>query len=154
MGPEVAPRLAAEGRRVVGVQAPACSSCRECRARLPHFCRAASSRYSGNEALTPAGFAPFMTLDADRLVGVTDEVGDEQVALIEPASVAMRGAPVAAGGWRCGLSRRVRVDWSDGGAVRSVEDRRFRRWHGHPGRAPHHDRRPGQPSHRRGEAPG
>ena len=89
VGPGVSPRLAEEGNRVVGGQAPGCNSCRECRAGLTHFCRVASSQYSGRNAPTSAGFAPFMTLAADRLVAVPDEVSDEQAAVIEPASVAM-----------------------------------------------------------------
>ncbi|MCP5027748.1 MAG: zinc-binding dehydrogenase [Actinomycetia bacterium] len=61
----------------------------ECRADLPQFCRVASSEYSGRRAPTSAGFAPFMTLRANRLIPVPDGVDAEQAALIEPASVAL-----------------------------------------------------------------
>lgn len=78
-----------DGTRVVGAQAPGCGSCRECRADLPQFCRVASSEYSGRNAPTSAGFAPFMTLKANRLITVPDGLASEQAALIEPASVAL-----------------------------------------------------------------
>lgn len=83
------PAAIAEGARVVGAQAPGCGTCPECRADLPRFCRVAASRYSGKHAPTSGGFAPFLTLDANRLIPVPDDVTDEQAALIEPASVAM-----------------------------------------------------------------
>ncbi|MGI9597369.1 MAG: zinc-dependent alcohol dehydrogenase [Acidimicrobiales bacterium] len=89
LGADVPPRLASEGLRVVGGQAPGCGRCLECRADLPRFCRLAASRYSGRQAPKSGGFAPFITLDADRLVPVPESVDDERAALIEPASVAM-----------------------------------------------------------------
>jgi len=95
-GPTAAPARGARGRglpgegtRVVGGQAPGCGTCRECRAGLGPYCRTASSAYSGRNAPTSGGFAPFLTLDANRLVAVPDGVDDDQAALIEPASVAM-----------------------------------------------------------------
>ena len=83
------PRVIAEGLRVVGAQAPGCGTCPECRADLARFCRVAASEYSGKRAPTSGGFAPFLTLHANRLIPVPDDVTDEQAALIEPASVAM-----------------------------------------------------------------
>ena len=92
-GPPPAPgpsaHLPSEGDRVVGGQAPGCGSCRECRANLPQFCRVAASEYSGRNAPTSGGFAPYITLSANRLITVAGSVSDEQAALIEPASVAM-----------------------------------------------------------------
>ena len=89
LGDDVASQLVAVGDRVVGGQAPGCNSCRECRAGLHQFCRVASSAYTGRTAPSSGGFAPFMTLDADRLVVLPESVDEEQAALIEPASVAM-----------------------------------------------------------------
>lgn len=75
--------------RVVGAQAPGCGACRECRADLPNYCRVARSRYSGRMSPSSGGFAPFLTLDANRVVPVPDGVDAEQAALVEPASVAL-----------------------------------------------------------------
>lgn len=77
------------GTRVAGGQAPGCGSCRECRADLPSFCRVSASQYSGRNAPTSGGFAPFLTLAANRLIVVPESLSDEDAALIEPASVAM-----------------------------------------------------------------
>jgi (R,R)-butanediol dehydrogenase/meso-butanediol dehydrogenase/diacetyl reductase len=49
----------------------------------------AASEYSGKKAPSSGGFAPYLTLRANRLIPVPDEATDEQAALIEPASVAM-----------------------------------------------------------------
>ncbi len=88
-GADVPTRLVSEGQRVIGAQAPGCGRCPECRADLPRFCRVAASAYSGRNAPKSGGFAPFLTLDADRLIPVPDALSDEQAALVEPASVAM-----------------------------------------------------------------
>ena len=87
-GTELADQLTT-GTRVVGGQAPGCGTCRECRASLPAFCRNAASEYSGRNAPSSGGFAPYLTLSANRLVPVPDSVSDDDAALIEPASVAM-----------------------------------------------------------------
>lgn len=89
VGPAVDDRLVREGDRVVGGQAPGCGTCPECRAGHGNFCRVAASEYSGRRAPTSGGFAPFLTLSANRLTGVPEGVTDDQAALIEPASVAM-----------------------------------------------------------------
>ena len=88
-GPDLDRAPAEVGRRVVGAQAPGCGSCPECRADLPQFCRVAASQYSGRNAPSSGGFAPYLTLAANRLVPVPDGVDAEQAALIEPASVAL-----------------------------------------------------------------
>ncbi|MGF1598565.1 MAG: zinc-binding dehydrogenase [Acidimicrobiales bacterium] len=85
----VSPDLMAEGMRVIGGQAPGCGSCQECRADIPHFCRVAASQYGGRNAPSSGGFAPYMTLNAERLVVVPEGASDEQMALAEPASVAL-----------------------------------------------------------------
>jgi (R,R)-butanediol dehydrogenase/meso-butanediol dehydrogenase/diacetyl reductase len=81
--------LVREGTRVAGAQAPGCGSCRECRADLPRYCRVARSEYSGRNAPSSGGFAPFLALSAKRLIEVPDKVKDEQAALIEPAAVSL-----------------------------------------------------------------
>ena len=78
-----------EGERVVGGMAPGCGSCQECRAGISEFCRVAASEYSGRNAPSSGGFAPFLTLSTTRLTPVPDGVTDDQAALIEPAAVAM-----------------------------------------------------------------
>lgn len=83
------PKLIEDGLRVVGAQAPGCGNCPECRGDIPQFCRVSASEYSGKRASSSGGFAPFLTLAANRLIAVPDDVTDEQAALIEPASVAM-----------------------------------------------------------------
>lgn len=92
------------GDRVVGGQGPGCGACAECRRALPQFCRAARSEYSGRNAPTSGGFAPYMTLAARRLTRVPEGVTDDQAALIEPASVAMhavRRSKLAVGDVAC-----------------------------------------------------
>lgn len=92
------------GDRVVGGQAPGCGACRECRAGLPQFCRVAQSQYSGRDAPASGGFAPFLTLAANRLARVPDGVDEDQAALIEPASVALhavRRSAIAIGDVAC-----------------------------------------------------
>jgi 2-desacetyl-2-hydroxyethyl bacteriochlorophyllide A dehydrogenase len=81
--------------RVVGAQAPGCGACLECRADLSQFCRVASSEYSGRNAPSSGGFAPYLTLSANRLIPVPDGVDAEQAALIEPASVALHAIRVS-----------------------------------------------------------
>jgi (R,R)-butanediol dehydrogenase/meso-butanediol dehydrogenase/diacetyl reductase len=83
------PRVITDGLRVVGAQAPGCGTCPECRADLPRFCRVSASEYSGKRAPTSGGFAPYLTLHANRLIPVPDGITDDEAALIEPASVAM-----------------------------------------------------------------
>lgn len=82
-------QVVGEGSRVVGAQAPGCGTCRECRADLSQFCRVSASEYSGRNAPSSGGFAPYMTLKANRLTLVPDGVDEEQAALIEPAAVAL-----------------------------------------------------------------
>lgn len=77
------------GTRVAGGQAPGCGSCQECRSDLSQFCRVAGSQYSGRNAPASGGFAPFLTLAANRLILVPDSISDDEAALIEPGSVAM-----------------------------------------------------------------
>jgi 2-desacetyl-2-hydroxyethyl bacteriochlorophyllide A dehydrogenase len=48
-----------------------------------------SSEYSGRNAPSSGGFAPYLTLKANRLITVPDGVDHEQAALIEPATVAL-----------------------------------------------------------------
>ena len=89
VGPGVDGGAFGDGARVTGGQAPGCGRCRECRADLPRFCRLAGSEYSGRNAPTSGGFAPYLTLSANRLIVVPPELSDDEAALVEPASVAM-----------------------------------------------------------------
>jgi len=89
VGPDVPASLVEQGARVVGGQAPGCGACPECRVNLSQFCRVAASQYAGRNAPSSGGFAPFLTLSANRLTAVPDSVSDEQAALIEPAAVAL-----------------------------------------------------------------
>lgn len=87
LGPGV--KKVEEGRRVVGGQAPGCGACLECRSDLPQFCRISASEYSGTNGPSSGGFAPFLTLSANRLVTLPNAIGDDQAALVEPAAVAL-----------------------------------------------------------------
>ncbi len=87
LGPDV-DRIRTE-TRVVGAQAPGCGACPECRANLSQYCRVSASEYSGRKAPSSGGFAPYLTLNANRLIPVPVGVDAEQAALIEPASVAL-----------------------------------------------------------------
>ncbi len=89
VGADVRPSLIAVGQRVVGGKAPGCGVCRLCRAGHPDHCLVAGSEYSGSRAPTSGGFAPFLTLSANRLVPVPDGLDDDTAALAEPAAVAL-----------------------------------------------------------------
>lgn len=77
------------GDRVTGAVAPGCGDCAECRAGHAEYCSTARSFYSGPDAPTSGGFAPYMAVTANRLVRVPDELADVDAAVIEPASVAL-----------------------------------------------------------------
>lgn len=77
------------GDRVTGGLAPGCGGCAQCRADLGAYCSTSRSRYFGADAPVSGGFAPYMSLRADRLVRVPDDVSDGDAAVIEPASVAL-----------------------------------------------------------------
>jgi len=84
-------RLVGPGyQRDVGdrVTVDACLRCEECAACLRgdyHLCR-----YGGSVGLhSDGGFAPLLAVPAYTLVGVPDEVSDEQAALTEPFAVAL-----------------------------------------------------------------
>ncbi|MDH3303290.1 MAG: zinc-binding dehydrogenase [Acidimicrobiia bacterium] len=104
VGADVSGDLVTEGMRVVGGQAPGCGMCRECRADLAQFCRTAISQASGAEAPTSGGFAPYLTLRANRLVPLPESLTAEDGALVEPVSVALhavRRSRLAAGDVVC-----------------------------------------------------
>lgn len=84
---------ALEGERVViGVCAP-CGSCPECRAGYAESCRVANLMARGKDPLAPAhgGFAPRITVAADRVVPADGRLSDVQAAVVEPAAVAFHG---------------------------------------------------------------
>lgn len=91
VGQRVGPGL--EGERVViGVCAP-CGSCPECRAGYAENCRVANMMARGKDPLAPAhgGFAPRITVAADRVVLADRRLSDVQAAVVEPAAVAFHG---------------------------------------------------------------
>ena len=77
-----------EGDRVTGALAPGCGRCLECRNDLSQYCRTAWSDYSGPTGPKSGGFAPFLCLQAARVIGIPDDIDTDDAALIEPASVA------------------------------------------------------------------
>ena len=77
-----------EGDRVTGALAPGCGRCLECRNDLSQYCRTAWSDYSGPTGPKSGGFAPFLCLKAERVIGIPDDLDTDDAALIEPASVA------------------------------------------------------------------
>lgn len=84
-------RNVAEGDRVVAGIAPPCGDCPECRADRPAYCVAAFLGMIGRDRLAPphGGFAPRISLDARRLIGVPAALTDDEAALVEPATVAL-----------------------------------------------------------------
>ena len=80
-----------EGDRVgIGV-APACGSCRECRAGDPAHCAAQLESLLGLGPLAAphGGFARAIAVRADRLYPLRPEISLVQAALLEPAAVAI-----------------------------------------------------------------
>lgn len=91
VGSRVDPGL--EGERVViGVCSP-CGSCPECRVGYAEHCRIANMMARGKDPLAPAhgGFAPRITVAADRVVLADRRLSDVQAAVVEPAAVAFHG---------------------------------------------------------------
>ncbi|MEC7915490.1 MAG: zinc-binding dehydrogenase [Actinomycetota bacterium] len=77
-----------EGDRVTGALAPGCGRCLECRNDLSQYCRTAWSDYSGPTGPTSGGFAPFLCLKAERVIGIPEDIVTDDAALIEPSAVA------------------------------------------------------------------
>ncbi|MDP7066498.1 MAG: zinc-binding dehydrogenase [Acidimicrobiales bacterium] len=77
-----------EGDRVTGALAPGCGRCLECRNDLSQYCRTAWSDYSGPTGPTSGGFAPFLCLKAERVIGIPEDIDTDDAALIEPSAVA------------------------------------------------------------------
>tara|TARA_Y100001970_G_scaffold20702_1_gene23340 strand:+ start:476 stop:1507 length:1032 start_codon:yes stop_codon:yes gene_type:complete len=77
-----------EGDRVTGALAPGCGRCLECRNDLSQYCRTAWSDYSGPTGPNSGGFAPFLCVKAERVIGIPEDIETDDAALIEPASVA------------------------------------------------------------------
>lgn len=84
---------ALEGERVViGVCAP-CGRCPECSAGYSENCRVANLMARGKDPLAPehGGFAPRITVAADRVVPADPRLTDVQAAMVEPSAVAFHG---------------------------------------------------------------
>jgi threonine dehydrogenase-like Zn-dependent dehydrogenase len=80
-----------EGDRVIAGIAPPCGACPECRAERGAYCMAAFLGMVGRDPLAPphGGFAPRISLDAKRLIGVPSPLTDDAAAMVEPAAVAL-----------------------------------------------------------------
>jgi (R,R)-butanediol dehydrogenase / meso-butanediol dehydrogenase / diacetyl reductase len=91
VGAEVDPGL--EGERVVIAVCPPCGACPECRAGHSENCRVANMMARGKDPLAPdhGGFAPRITVAADRVVPANASLTDIQAAVVEPAAVAFHG---------------------------------------------------------------
>jgi (R,R)-butanediol dehydrogenase/meso-butanediol dehydrogenase/diacetyl reductase len=81
----------AEGRRVVLGTSAACGRCGSCRAGQVAWCTSVFLDSTGRGPQAPAhgGFAPYVAVPARRLLPVPDALSDAEVALIEPATVAL-----------------------------------------------------------------
>jgi (R,R)-butanediol dehydrogenase / meso-butanediol dehydrogenase / diacetyl reductase len=81
------------GDRVVVGMAPPCGTCRLCRKGAPAWCETAFFGLSGHDPLAPphGGYAQRIALDAARLIRVVAPLDDAELAVIEPATVALHG---------------------------------------------------------------
>ena len=79
-----------EGDRVVVAVASACGRCAACRAGQSGHCQTVFLSATGRDALAPphGGFAPRIAVAADRVVRAEGTLTDEQLAQVEPATVA------------------------------------------------------------------
>lgn len=82
-----------EGDRVAIGVGPACGACALCLAGAPAQCTAVLTSMLGLDPLAPphGGFAPSIAVDAARLYRLRPEIGDEEAALLEPATVVTHG---------------------------------------------------------------
>ncbi len=83
-------RLSEGDRVVIGVPS-ACGSCGPCRSGLGSTCSRVLKVASGRDERAPGhgGFAPQISVGADRLVRTHDNLSDEEAAQVEPATVAL-----------------------------------------------------------------
>ena len=80
----------AEGDRVVVAVPPACGACDACRVGQTDRCLTTHAVAVGRDALAPVhgGFAPRLAVGENRLVKANPDLSDEQLAQVEPATVA------------------------------------------------------------------
>jgi (R,R)-butanediol dehydrogenase / meso-butanediol dehydrogenase / diacetyl reductase len=80
-----------EGDRVVAGIAPACGRCPECLAGRASLCLSAFMGMIGRDAMAAkhGGFAPRLSMHADRLVPFTAPLSWSDAAVVEPATVAL-----------------------------------------------------------------
>jgi (R,R)-butanediol dehydrogenase / meso-butanediol dehydrogenase / diacetyl reductase len=90
-GPGVAPSLV--GERVVIAVCPPCGMCPPCSAGHGEHCRTASLMARGKDPLAPphGGFAPRITVAADRVLPAHPALTDVEAAAVEPAAVSFHG---------------------------------------------------------------
>jgi (R,R)-butanediol dehydrogenase/meso-butanediol dehydrogenase/diacetyl reductase len=83
----------AEGDRVVIAVPAACGVCPECESGLGDYCRNVSAVARGRDPLAPphGGFAPSITVAAQRVIHADPDLTDEEAAQVEPATVACHG---------------------------------------------------------------
>ena len=79
-----------EGDRVVVAVPHPCGHCVACRRGLGQKCQTSMSVAAGRDQLAPAhgGFAPRIAVGVDRVVKAIDALTDEQLAQVEPTTVA------------------------------------------------------------------
>jgi len=80
-----------DGERVVLGTSAACGRCAPCLAGQAPWCVSVfvDSTGRGPQAPSHGGFAPYVAVPARRLLAVPDGLSDTQVALVEPATVAL-----------------------------------------------------------------
>ncbi|NNE72290.1 MAG: zinc-binding dehydrogenase [Acidimicrobiales bacterium] len=79
-----------EGDRVVVGLPPACGTCDACSAGHARYCETAFRFARGRDELAPphGGFAPQLAVSAQRVIRAHDALTDEQLAQVEPATIA------------------------------------------------------------------
>lgn len=95
-------RHLSEGDRVVIAVLPACGKCAACRAGHAGKCMSTFLSAIGRDPLAPphGGFAPRISVDANRVVKTHSGLSDEQAAQVEPSTVAfhaVRGSALRLG---------------------------------------------------------
>jgi (R,R)-butanediol dehydrogenase/meso-butanediol dehydrogenase/diacetyl reductase len=86
-------RLVSEGDRVVVSVPPPCGSCAECVRGLTEHCALVNLTGRGRDPLAPShgAFARSITVSAGRVLAAEPSLSDEQLAFVEPTSVALHG---------------------------------------------------------------
>ncbi len=82
-------RRLSEGDRVVVAVPPPCGECAACRSGLTERCERVALAARGRDPGAPphGGFAPRLAMPAGRVVAADPRLNDEQLALVEPATI-------------------------------------------------------------------